>query len=119
MPVLNTPKQIYETSLNTFYRNDNPQRIMVAHLNSFEASPKSSFQKNRSELLNPKLIEEERMKIDDKLKAYRSEEYCKNCEDKLTESMKNENWVLQSEYINERTLVTYLFNNMQYQTTPT
>ncbi|KAK8840749.1 hypothetical protein M9Y10_030526 [Tritrichomonas musculus] len=117
--LLKTPKQIYENSLITFYRNENPERIMVAHLNSFVANPQGQFQKSGSKIFKPYLSKEESQKLDEKLKADKSEKHRKTCEDKLRESMKNENCILQSKYVNGKTKVTYLYNNMQYQTTPT
>ena len=37
--ILKKPKQIFEDSLITFYRNDNQQKIMVAHLCAFVLNP--------------------------------------------------------------------------------
>ncbi|KAK8853583.1 hypothetical protein M9Y10_017144 [Tritrichomonas musculus] len=71
--LLKTPKQIYENSLITFYRNENPERIMVAHLNSFVANPQGQFQKSGSKIFKPHLSKEESQKLDEKLKANKSE----------------------------------------------
>ncbi|KAK8860463.1 hypothetical protein M9Y10_012128 [Tritrichomonas musculus] len=117
--ILKTPKNIFEDSLITFYRNDNPKIILITHLSNYVSNPNKSFNKSKSKIFKQELSLEESKKIEDKLKADRSEKHRKDCEDKLRESMKNENCILQSKYVSARIPITYLYNNMQYQTTYT
>ena len=66
--VLKSPKYPHEESNITFYRNDNPERILVAHLNLFCVNPKDSFPKSGSKLFKsstsstePSLTQEEKL----------------------------------------------------------
>ena len=108
--VLKSPKYPHEECNITFYRNDNPERIMTAHLNEFCVNPKNSFPKSRSKL-NTSVKAEENLKE-------RLEKQRQNKEEELRQSMKNEDCELISKYTNYKTPVYYLFEGMEYKTTP-
>ena len=111
--VLKSPKYPHEESNITFYRNDNPERILVAHLNLFCVNPKDSFPKSGSKLFKSTKSTEPSLTQEEKLDKQRQ-----NKEEELRESMKNEECELISKYTNYKTPVYYIYEGMEYKTTP-
>lgn len=105
--VLKSPKKPNEESNITFYRNDKPECVLVAHLNEFCVNPKSNYPKSKSKLYNS---------IDTEVKQPIKSTIDK--ENVLRESMKAEGCELISSYTNYKTPVYYLFEGMEYKTTP-
>ena len=113
--VLKSPKYPHEESNITFYRNAKPERILVAHLNEFCEKPNVYYPKSGSKLFKsstsstePSLTQEE------KLNKQRQ-----NKEEELRESMKKEECELITKYTTAKTPVYYIFEGMEYKTTPT
>ena len=108
--VLKSPKYPNEDSNITFYRNDKPERIMSAHLNQFCINPNDNFAKSRSKLKTSAKAEENLQEKLDKQRQSKEEE--------LRQSMKAEGCELISPYTDYKTPVYYIFEGMEYKTTP-
>lgn len=111
--VVKLPNSLLDSSIITFYRNDNPGRIMVAHINDFCDDPNKNFRKSDSKSIIQGNEDLEKLK-NDRLEKQRQEK-----EDNLKESMKNEDCELTSKFIKSDKPVYYLYNGLQYKTTPT
>lgn len=106
--VIKSPKNLHQRSIITFYRNDNPEHIIVAHLNEFCNNPNKNYYKSSSKLYNSN-----NDKVKKPLKTTAEKE------NDLRESMKAEQCELISEYIKGDKPVYYLFEGFEYKTTPT
>ena len=117
--ILRKPKYLYYDSMITFYRNDNPNRYLVAKLGAFFANPNCSFQKSGSKTIKPNTSPEELKKSDEKYRMEASERLRQQKEDKLRESMLKEDCILTSSYELSNKLVHYTFEGLDYAITPT
>ena len=105
--IVKAPKELHRTCLITFYRNSNPDNVMVAHLDRFCVDPDQSFPKNKPKINKP--IKEPKPQQTKQQLDY---------EEKLRESMSAEGCELISKYVNSKTKVLYIHDGFEYQTTP-
>lgn len=119
--VVSCPNVIGETTSIIFYRDAHPTRIMTAHFSSFVLFPDGTFTKSDSKvakkLLEGFTVEEVQRDIDEvnKEQSIRKRQIL---EDQLRESMLAEQCELISKYESTDKPVYYLFDGMEYQTTP-
>ena len=116
--IIKTPKNIYPTSSIIFYKNTNPSQLLTTRLEEFVVNPDKGYRKSGSKMkvnINPDecVIQEEQRKKE------LIEKNRLNKENKLRDSMKSEGCELLDKYVNGRTPIRYLFENMEYKTTPT
>lgn len=101
------PKCLHQGCIINFYRNDKPDQILVAHLNDFCVNPDYNYPKSQSKLYNSNDT-----KVKQHLKTVNDKENA------LRESMKAEGCELISPYTDYKTPVYYIFEGMEYKTTP-
>lgn len=109
--ILRYPKESLICESITFYRNNNPTRIMYCYIREFYHNPDKLYRKdyNYAKKQGITLI---------KSNEERSEESRKQKEDKLRESMLKENCILTSPYELSDKLVHYTFEGLDYAITP-
>ncbi|KAK8883811.1 hypothetical protein M9Y10_042910 [Tritrichomonas musculus] len=90
--IMKAPKSLHQSCIFTFYRNNDPNNLMVAHLDRFCEDPNQSFNKSKSKLL----VKENTEKLINKVREQQRLEK----EEKLRESMKSEDCELISKYLN-------------------
>lgn len=115
--IIKTPKNIYESSLIYFYRNSNPTQLLTAHLEDFVIDPIRSAHKSKSKMkydINPNGITKQEGCTNDTIEKKRLAK-----ENNLRDSMKLEGCELLDKYVDGRTKIRYLFEGLEYQTTPT
>ena len=110
--LLRYPKNGNSEQTLTFYRNDNPDRIMYTTLSRFVREPNKLYQKDYSYLRKNNILPVITV-------AERREQQRQERENKLRESMAKENCILTSKYDKADTNVHYTYDNMDYRVTPT
>lgn len=101
------PKWPHQDCIINFYRNDNPERILTAHLNEFCNNPNYNYPKSKSKLFNSNDT-----KVKQPIKS------AIDRENELRESMKAEGCELISSYKDSKTPVYYMFEGFEYKITP-
>ncbi|KAK8876423.1 hypothetical protein M9Y10_006630 [Tritrichomonas musculus] len=108
--IVKAPKSLHQSCIITFYRNNDPNNLMVAHLDRFCEDPNQSFNKSKSKLLVKENTEKPINKVREQQRLEK--------EVKLRESMKSEDCEIISKYVNCDTKVFYIHDGNEYQTTP-
>ena len=111
--VIKLPKVLHQGCYITFYRNEDPEQIMAANFNNFCVNPKNSCPKGQHKSISSTSSVEPTLTKEERLDKQRQ-----NKEEELRQSMKNEDCELISKYTNYKTPVYYLFEGMEYKTTP-
>ena len=115
--IIKTPKMIFPSSLIYFYRNSNPTQLLTTHLENFVIDPIRNAHKSKSKMKYD--INTDRITKQEESKNDISEEKRLVKENNLRDSMKLEGCELLDKYVSGRTKIRYLFEGMEYQTTPT
>ena len=109
--ILRFPKNGYSENTLTFYRNDDPSRIMYTTLGRFVRNPNKLYPKDYGYMRKNNIILTE-------TKEQRLEKQRQDYENKLRESMKQEDCILTSKYEGSLKHVHYTYNNFDYRVTP-
>ena len=109
--LLRYPKDGNSEQTLTFYRNENPERIMYTTLSRFVREPNKLYKKDYTYMRKNNIMPN--MTADERREQQRQER-----ENKLRESMMKENCILTSKYDKADKHVHYTYENMDYRVTP-
>ena len=112
--ILRYPENGRMDCIMTFYKNNNPDRIMYCYFRDFVDKPNKLFPKDYHYMKKHNIIPKTNKTKEESLNEKRQ-----NNEDKLRESMEKEGCTLTSKYESYKKPVHYTFEGMDYSVQPT